>query len=257
MKYIAAILTFSISALWCQTSSAGFDHSQKSWTDFLKKSVIIKDQASFVNYRTIKQNPDELNAYVRSVEAVSRADYEKFSSNEKLAFLINAYNALTIKLIIDHYPIRSIKDIGSIFRSPWKIEFFNLLGHRSDLDKIEHGLIRNEFSEPRIHFALVCASLGCPALRNEAYVGTRLDDQLEAAPLGFLRDGNKNRYSAKQVELSSIFKWYGHDFEKKFGSVRNFVAPRLTENAENQKSIRDEKTAIVFLDYDWSINEAK
>ncbi|MGE3388198.1 MAG: DUF547 domain-containing protein, partial [Bdellovibrionales bacterium] len=151
-------------------SAAEFDHSHKIWTLLLQKSVTVKGHASVVNYKILKSDPTELHAYLRTLESVSQGEFGKFSNNEKLAFLINAYNAFTIKLILGRYPAKSIKHAGewslsNPTASPWKTKFFTLLGERRHLDNIEHDMIRKSFNEPRIHFAVVCASVGCPALR--------------------------------------------------------------------------------------------
>lgn len=236
-----------------------FDHSHQAWTVFLQKHVNMKGPASTIDYKSIKNDPKDLNEYLKSLEAVSQDEFNRFSQNDKLAFLINAYNAFTVKLIVDHYPVKSIKDIGSLFSSPWKKKFFRLLGEERHLDNIEHDMIRKQFNEPRIHFAVNCASVGCPALRNEAFVASQLDKQLEDAAVSFISDKTRNRYSseAKKLELSSIFKWYGSDFPKKYGSLEAFLALRITSNPEHQKIIRDKKADVSYLDYDWSLNEEK
>ena len=236
-----------------------FDHSHQAWTIFLQKHVNVKGSASTIDYKSIKGDPKDLNEYLKSLEAVSQGEFSRFSENERLAFLINAYNALTVKLIVDHYPVKSIKDIGSLFSSPWKKKFFRLLGEERHLDNIEHDMIRKQFNEPRIHFALNCASVGCPALRNEAFVASQLERQLEDASVGFVSDKTRNRYSpeTKKLELSAIFKWYGSDFPKKYGSLEAFIAPRITSNPEHQRIIREKKADLSYLDYDWSLNEEK
>jgi len=126
-----------------------------------------------------------------------------------------------------------------------------------NLDYIEHGLIRKKYNEPRIHFALVCASVGCPALRREAYIDQKLESQLEDAAVRFLSDKSKNRYlpESHRIELSSLFDWYGDDFVKKFGSIESFIATRMTTNLEEQKSIRNKSAEIIYLSYDWALNE--
>lgn len=239
--------------------NADFDHSHRAWTTVLQKNVKIIGRASTVRYKALKNDFSELQEYLKAVGVVSSDEFNRFSDNEKLAFLINAYNAFTVKLIIDHYPIKSIKDIGSVFSSPWNLKFFTLLGERRSLDNIEHDMIRKWFNEPRIHFAVVCASVGCPALRNEAYLATEIDKQLDAASINFLSDQSRNRYlpENKRLEISSIFKWYGGDFIKKFGSLEAFLAERLTNIPEHQKIIREKKASVSYLDYDWSLNEEK
>ena len=258
--FLSIVLSISFWILLPPNASAAtFDHQYRGWSAVLNKFVSIKDKASTVNYKLIKDDSKDLESFLSSLQSVTKADFNNFSENEKLAFLINAYNAFTIKLIVDHYPVKSIKDISGVFSSPWKIKFFKLLEESQNLDGIEHEMIRKWFNEPRIHFAVVCASIGCPALRNEAYVGGKLDQHLEDAAHQFLTDPNKNKFNLvqKQLELSSIFKWYGADFIKKFGSVENFVGPRITNNKADQDNIRGLKIPISYLEYDWSLNETK
>lgn len=240
-------------------SSSTFDHGHRQWNDLLKRIVVVDGHESRVNYGKLKSNHQELDAYLKTLEKLKNAEFSRFSESQKLAFLINAYNAFTIKLILDHYPVKSIKDIGSFLKSAWKIKFFTLLDEERHLDSIEHDLIRKKFNEPRIHFALVCASKGCPSLRREAFTENRLEDQLEDVARNFLTDKTKNRYSkaTNKLELSSIFKWYGEDFTKKHGSVEAFVATRMTENSEEQAAIRSKRASVSYLDYDWSLNEEK
>lgn len=238
---------------------ASFDHIHSTWTKVLLQNVVQSGPESRVRYAMLKPNRATLDDYLLSLEAVPKAEFDRFTEPEKLAFLINAYNAFTIKLVIDNYPIASIKDAGSFLKSPWKKKFFSLFGKARSLDEIEHEMIRPVFNEPRIHFALVCASLGCPPLRPEAFVGDKLDAQLEALAKTFLVDTSKNRYLSKQkkLELSSIFKWYGDDFRKKYGSAVDFVAARITNVQEEQDAIKSGKIAVTYLEYDWSLNDAK
>ena len=142
-------------------TSAEFDQQHTIWNEVLGEYVVETEFASTVRYAALKKNPARLEQYLKQITAVSRKDYDSWTRDQKLSFLINAYNALTVKLVLDHYPVDSIKDIGSLFKSSWKIEFFTLLGEKMHLDHIEHGMIRTtgKFREPRIHFALVCASI--------------------------------------------------------------------------------------------------
>lgn len=240
-------------------ASRPFHHSHKQWTLFLQKHVNVKGFANTVTYKAIQADPSELNDYLRSLETVTKNEFDSFSENEKLAFLINAYNAFTVKLIVDHYPVKSIKDIGSFLSSPWKKKFFRLLGEERHLDNIEHDMIRKWFNEPRIHFAVVCASIDCPALRNEAFTSDEIETQLEDAAQNFLSDKSRNRYvpEKKVLEISSLFKWYGSDFPQKYGSLQAFLAPRIATTPEYQSIIREKKASVTYLDYDWSLNEEK
>ena len=238
--------------------ATGFDHDHKVWTEVLKNFVIVNGAASKVNYKALKASPDQLNQYLTTLSGVSSADYKAYSDKQKIAFLINAYNAFTLKLIIKNYPVKSIKDIGGLFSSPWKKEFFKLFGKDMYLDKIEHKILRKKFNEPRIHFAVNCASIGCPALRGEAFTAEKLDDQLNEQAKLFLMDKSRNSFDQKKKELtlSKIFKWFDDDFEKNGSTVPKFVARYMTEDEALQKEIANYKVDD-YSDYDWGLNEVK
>lgn len=162
-------------------------------------------------------------------------------------------------LVLDAWPnLESIKDLGSWFRNPWKKSFIPLFGKTVSLDDIEQGMIRAKgvYDEPRIHFAVNCASIGCPALRPEAYSGAGLDAQLADAARRFLSDRTRNRMADGQLEISSIFKWYGDDFDM-VGGLRNFLASEgdaLGLTDAQRQSLRERSLPIRFLDYDWRLN---
>jgi hypothetical protein len=182
-----------------------------------------------------------------------------------MAFLTNAYNAFTISLVLTRYPdLKSIKDLGGFLSTPWKQKFFKLLGDSMSLDEIE-GLLRvpGIFDDPRIHFAINCASIGCPMLREEAYVGDRIDHQLDDAMRRFLSDRTRNRYDASEnrLKISKIFDWYGNDFAQGhhgFTSVSQTLsvsAEVLADSAADRERIRSGQAAIEFLSYDWRLND--
>lgn len=238
------------------TPLLAFDHSHSLFDRVLKEQVVWSGSSSRVNYKELQKNPLQLDSYLGSLTAVKEAEFNVWSQNEQLAFLINAYNAFTLKLIINHYPVKSIKNIGGLFKSPWKIKFFNLLGQKTSLDWLEHEKIRRHYKEPRIHFALVCASIGCPALRNEPFVAQNLNQQLQNAALVFLNDSSRNRYDAKENRfyLSSIFKWYKEDFGSSKASLQEFVFPFMEAlKKTDQNTIL--KADVDFLDYDWELNQ--
>lgn len=221
--------------------------SHQQWDKVLKKYV---NNSGLVNYRALKNDQGELNAYMKTLSGSSPQD--NWSADEQKAFWINAYNAFTVALILKHYPVKSIKDIaGNIYKinTPWDIKFITIGGKKYDLNNIEHGILRKKFDDPRIHFALVCASISCPKLRNEAYTPDRLNAQLEDAGRGFLNDRSKNNISAGKAELSKYFSWYKGDFTKN-GSLPDFI------NKYSQTKI-NANTKIGSLDYNWNLNEQK
>ncbi|MFH0340693.1 MAG: DUF547 domain-containing protein [Chromatiales bacterium] len=245
-----------------------FDLSHRPLTELLAKHVVLIDQgrASRVAYADLQTDSERLQNYLQALSAVSRAGFTGWAKNDRLAFLINAYNAFTLKLILTRYPkLESIKDLGNLLRSPWKQRFFTLLGQEQSLDDIEHGIIRKPgaFDDPRIHMAVNCASIGCPMLREEAYVGARLDVQLDEQVRRFLSDRTRNRYSAasQALEVSSIFKWYAEDFIRGYRgipSVPAFLATHaklLADRPADQELIRTEQARLDYLDYDWGLND--
>lgn len=243
-----------------------FDHGHTLYDELLDEVVIPHKHQTSVDYTRLKANPEKLNRYINEIKSVTKSGFDSWNAKQQLAFLINVYNALTLKLIIDHYPgISSIRDLGGlIFSSPWDRKFFRLFGKDTSLDYVEHELIRKNYNEPRIHFAVNCASRSCPPLMKDAYIADKLEQQLENATLLFLTDPERNRFDPEKkiLELSSIFKWYKQDFISAAGSVQLFVAPYITgdpEASKLQKSGSEHKFSTIhvrFLDYDWSLNDA-
>jgi hypothetical protein len=229
-----------------------FDQAHTKFNTILSKYVQLEGKQSFFKYKELKANPAVFNDYLKELESVERSDYKGFTKDQQLSFWINAYNAYTIKLIMDNYPLDSIKDIGSIFSGPLDKDFIKLKlrDKKYTLNDIEHKTIRKYFKEPRIHFAVNCASMGCPSLLNEAFIAVKLNEQLERAASNFLLNTEKNAFISKDKELllSKIFKWYGDDFKPKFGSVEGFVSKYITF---------PKGTEIEWDDYSWKLNEIK
>ena len=253
---------------WALNGFAAFDQRHGQWDALLKQHVVAiqNGTASQVNYAGFKRDQAQLKSYLDAASAVSQTEFNGWGKPEQLAFLINTYNAYTVELILTRYPeIESIQDFGKFFNNPWKKKFFNLFGKPTSLDEIEHGMIRAEgvYDDPRIHMAVNCASVGCPALRNEAYVGPRLDEQLDDSVKRFLSDHTRNRFTRGGLEVSKIFDWYGKDFGKGFRGAKSInaffanYAAQLSDKAEDQQRIREGKTPIKFLDYDWALNDRK
>jgi len=249
---------------------AQFDHQHKAWTELLKKHLVLIDggKASQVRYAALASDREQLKAYLATLSKVSRDEFNGWAKEQQLAFLINAYNAHMIELILTRYPnINSVWDFGKIFNNPFRQRFIRLLGRDMHLDDIEHGMIRAKgvYDDPRIHFAVSCASIGCPMLRDEAYVADRLDQQLENQVVQFLSDRSRNRYDAERnaLEVSEIFKWYAEDFSSGLKSINSreqffaAYASLLADHSEHQKLIRDQKVDIRFFGYHWGLNDAK
>jgi len=253
---------FFITGLALAGKAAAFDHG--AWDGLLEEHVEWRRNGvtSVVDYSGLADDEDTLDAYLTKLSEVDADTFEGFDRDHRLAFLINAYNAFTVKLILkqDERPA-SIRDIGSLFSGPWSQRFFTLLGKQRTLDEVEHQMIRGnpELMDPRIHFAVNCASVGCPALRPQAFNGDRLDQQLADSTRRFLSDRQRNRYDEESGVLlvSPIFDWYGKDFTKAAGSLGGYLADHakalgLTPDARNTLAAGD--LPIRFLDYNWALN---
>lgn len=246
-----------VALLVCFSTSfaQAFDHSHEDLTSVLGEFVQMENNRTVVDYASLKDRSEILDRYLTSLEKVSRAEFNTFTKDQQLAFLINAYNGFTLKLIISHYPVSSIRKIGGI-TGPWRVKFFDLLGEKRHLDDVEHNMIRKMFQEPRIHFAVNCASRGCPDLAKTAYEASTLDAQLEDAALTFLSDPALNRLSGdgKRLEVSSIFNWFKKDFVTASGSLQKFLVKYVPLSEEQKTKVLSGETGLEYLDYDWSLN---
>lgn len=203
-----------------------------------------------VDYAALRKDPSRLDAWLASAEKVRESDFKGWPREERLAFLINLYNAATLRLILDHYPVASIRKIGPVWdpNKAWKLPVVKVFGRSVTLNQVEHEMIRPVFKEPRVHFALVCAAKGCPPLRSEAYAAARLDAQLDDQTKAFLNQGAKNGadVASRTARLSPIFKWYQEDFGGTKRSVLSFVKKWIP--------VRDD-WSVEWTEYDWSLNE--
>jgi len=210
------------------------------WDELLQKHV--SDDGN-VNYQSFKTEHKKLLDYIYVLDLTySHKSFESLSKEEKLAYWINAYNALTVDLILRNYPVESIKDI----KNPWKQRLWKLGDNMYDLDEIEHDILRN-MNEPRIHFAIVCASYSCPKLQNEAFTAEKLDMQLTKATKEFLADTNRNEISENSIKISKIFDWFSKDFTKN-GSLIDFLNLYTKVNISPNAKKR-------YKDYNWDLND--
>jgi len=255
----ALLLLLAMTALGAPPAHAEIDRSHTAWTALLVRHAKLQDArgtASRVDYAGFARERAELRRYLDSLARVTPAELGALPRADQIAFWINAYNAATVELILTEYPKRaSIRDYGSLLRSPWRKPFVRLLGEKLTLDQIEHERLRGErgYGEPRIHFAVNCASIGCPMLREEAFTGAKLEAQLEQQTLRFLSDRARNRYDPRTrvLALSSIFDWYAGDFAG--GDLRRFLAPYADALGASRASLA--ASEIEFLDYDWRLND--
>jgi hypothetical protein len=242
---------------------AQFDHGYTAWDGLLKKHVrwLPDQKQSRVDYDGFKADRAELKRVLDAMSAVSQAEFGRFTRNQQMAFLVNAYNAFTVELILTRWPdLKSIKDLGSLLQSPWKKEFFVLLGEKRHLDWIEHDQLRPRYMDPRVHAGVNCASIGCPALRNEAFTAARIDAQLDDGMMRFMSDRTRNRVAGGKLQVNMIFKWFREDWEQGWLGYNKledlFVrhAAQLSDAPDEQQKLRDRALSPGFLDYDWSLN---
>ncbi|HSF53240.1 MAG TPA: DUF547 domain-containing protein [Algoriphagus sp.] len=245
--FLIAVFLFS-----CQSSTLGMagttPPSHQIWNQLVK--VHVKPDGK-VDYRGFIRDKPKLEQYL-TLLSDNAPDRKTWSKNQQLAYWINAYNAFTVKLIVDNYPVKSIRDLGPELKIPlikdvWHYKFFKIGGVESSLDEIEHSILRKEFDEPRIHFAINCASVSCPPLLNEAFTAENIEAQLSKVATTFINDSSRNKISPDQAQISSIFSWFKGDFTKN-GSLIDFLNKyskvKLKPNAK-----------ISHLDYNWNLNE--
>ena len=205
-----------------------------------------------VDYKGLQQDEGLLDQYLTALAAVSP---DSLSSDERLAFYINAYNAWTLKLILSRYPdIESIKDLGTLFSSPWKKKIARIGGETLSLGYIEHEILRKEFKEPRIHFAINCASMSCPPLQAQPYTGEGIDAQLNKATSAFVNDASANRLEGETLRVSKIFDWLSEDFN---GDVLSFFVRYAEDPLRSELVEKRERIKIAFNRYDWSLNAVR
>ena len=218
--------------------------SHDFWTTLLKQHVT---ESGHVNYKGFLQDSLAFQKYL--VELTKHPPGNNWSDNEQLAYWINAYNAFTVKLILDNYPLNSIKDISDgtpMINSPWDIKFFKIGNIDFDLNTIEHDILRKYFDEPRIHFAINCASVSCPKLRNEAFIPENIEMQMQDQASKFINDPSRNIINNNETKLSKIFNWFQSDFKGK-SSLLNYI--KLSNPTLN------EANKVEYLDYNWALNE--
>jgi len=251
-----------------------FNQNHTIFTKLLQENV--KDGK--VNYQGFIDSP-EFDKYLKTLDIIDPEDFSKWTEKQKIAFWINAYNAFTIKAIIDNYPIQRSFTLIGIFYAPknsilqipgvWKKLKFKAVGQEVTLDHIEHGILRKDFNQPRIHAAINCASISCPDLRNEAYLADKIDKQLDDSSKNFVNSKTKGVFIDKnknKIKVSKIFKWFGDDF------YSNYHKQEFNDKSDKQngtlgfiyKYINDDKKEYLLSDvykleympYDWGLNEA-
>ena len=222
--------------------------SHAIWDELLKEHV---DEYGLVDYQGLQSDSVRLREYLSILETAHPND-SNWTEKERLAYWINAYNAYTMELILDYYPVVGIKEIknGIPFVSTvWDIKFIKIQEREYNLNNIEHGIIRKYFDEPRIHFALVCAAMSCPKLQRFAYTADELDEQLDTAGESFLNDPYRNKIGKDLTRLSKLLDWYWGDFKDKYEDRQALI------NKYHDGVKVTEATEIEFLDYNWALND--
>jgi hypothetical protein len=231
-RFITLILIINLSHAFAQTD------------DFNSILQTYVDDKGFVDYKSLKQNEAKLDAYLAYLEKT--APEKSWSANKEKAFWINVYNAYTLKIILDNYPLKSITKINNKGKTAWKTPFVNVGGTTYTLDHVEHEILRKKFKDPRIHVGVNCASGSCPKLGNLAFTEANVDAELERLMKEFINDSSRNKLSAKKVEISEIFNWFQSDFTAD-GSVIDYIN-KYANTPVNKKA------KIKYLTYDWSLN---
>jgi len=252
--------------LWMSLSvqiCLGNEDIHKGFDDLLKKYV----KNGRVDYAAFRGQHKELEQYVQKLAGVTQDEFEHWKWQDRMAFYLNVYNALTIKYVLEAYPVSSIKKIPGV----WKKKEYPVHGVKMTLDHIEHQILRREFSEPKIHFGLICAAKGCPEISSEAFVGSTLEKQLEKLTRKFILDTQKNRVDVekKTVYFSKIFSWFGADFGVKQTPPKSLITKHGEELAGvlsfisnfvlagDSDFLLNQDYKVKFLDYDWSLNDRK
>ena len=231
LRYITGIMLF------LSLSVVGQKSMHNLWTAALQEHV---DDDGNVNYKSWKKDTTYLDNYLQTLE--ENPPVEAWSKSDSLAYFINAYNAVTVKLILDKYPLKSIRNLVT----PWRFKRFTLNGEKVSLNHIEHEILR-KMNEPRIHFAINCASASCPKLINVAFESHTMEKQLEQVTHDFINDTKRNKLSEKKIEISRIFQWFSDDFgnkKERIAFIRKYANQPFNENPK-----------VDFFTYDWQLNE--
>ena len=242
--FMAAFICISVTLLDPDNGYAS-DPDYTLWQTLLSDHV----ENGVVDYKGFQKDEAKLDDFLQSM---SKVEISGLHRDAQFAFYVNIYNAWTIKLILSRYPdIKSIKELGNIFKSPWKKEIAVVKGKTVSLDHIEHEILRPEFKDPRIHFVVNCASKSCPPLRAEPYLGSRLEAQLESATADFINDGKNVVIQGSVIRVSRIFKFYKEDFDK---GIIAFISRYAKGDLKTGLEARGDQLKVKFLDYDWRLN---
>ena len=232
--------------------SVDFHHQHPGLGKVLGK---VCDEFGMVDYEELKKDQSTLETYLNLTATVPAEQFDGWTRPQRMAFLLNVYNASTLKLMSDNFPVKSIKDIGGV-RRVWNLKVVRLFGEKYTLSHLENVLIRKQFKSPSVHFALVCGSRSCPPLRKEPYTAEKLEDQFADQAQTFLRDSKKNYVDldSKTIFLSPVFSWFREDFGKTDAEVIALVAKHF--EAPKRKALAKGGFAIKHTQFDWGVNRS-
>jgi hypothetical protein len=249
-----------IAAPQAQPATARFDHTHALWTEVLAKHVA----GDRFDYAALKKDRAVFDRYLAQLRAVTAVEHAAWTREQQFAFWINVYNAHVVDLVVRNHPLESIKDLGGLFSSVWKKSFIEMPAlHPSgkpgklSLDEVEHAILRPRFEDARVHAAINCASLSCPALRNEAFVAARLNEQLDQQVQRWIADPTRNQLdrASKTLRLSKLFDWFRDDFVRDGGSQREWVAKYAPADDALWIHGAGKELEIEYLDYSWKLND--
>ena len=236
-------------ALWISSASASFDHSLY---DLILKTHV---KEGLVDYKSLKEDK-RLDEYLEKLKGAKMGDLE--SRNEKLAFWTNAYNAYTLKLITNYYPLSSIMDVKEPgYTDAWNIPLAHIAGKTYTLDQVENAVIRPNWPDPRIHYALVCAAQSCPQLRSEAYTAELLDQQFNEQAEWLMKNRNQFALKNRKAKLSKVYEWYAVDFGKNTTEALETLIPHVDDSLAKNLKKEAKKWKVSFIEWDWELNEQK
>ncbi len=233
--FLFILLNFWFTHLTFAQTTNKVDHT--AWDQLLQKYV---DKAGNVDYAELQKNKSSLERYLKNLQ--QNVPTTSWNKNEQLAYWINVYNTFTIKLIIDNYPLKSIKDLHN--GNPWDIKWIKLGDKTYSLNNIENDIIRPKYKEPRIHFAVNCAAKSCPPLLNKAWTASNLETNLANQAQKFINNTKYNQISTSVVNISKIFDWYKEDFDDLINYLNQFSTTKINNTAK-----------ITFIAYDWALNK--
>ncbi len=251
------IMAIGIFMLLNSNIGLALDHQYSDFGKLLKKYVAANGDVNYKKWKSTEADYTKIKDFKTELEKVTTKEFKSFSKAQQKAFFINAYNGLTVLLILDHYPVKSIKKIGGLATKPWSIKFFKILGGSvQTLDAIEHDVLRKKYPDPRIHSAVNCASVGCPKLFNKPFLASKLEAQMDLRAKDWLNDKSQNSFDVASgtANISSIFTWFKEDFGNTDEGVRKFLVKYGPKAAKDLYS-KNKEFKFTHIKYNWDLNK--